>query len=284
MTRRQGVGLVAAGLLVLAACGGDDGASPTTTAPLPATTLPAATAPVTTVPDEVLGSELVGRWAHYDIVAYEEPMMKVLIISYGFNDFRVEDGRLVDAGSFCFAEQVTDQPIEITLSDEATQAIKPVPVPVEVSLDAGVLRVQRPATPTPVGIRLDDPANEVLPADPEDPRIVDDDGDGHPGISVGVRFGDGEEALLFIARREIFEYDVTLTEPDALTGVVIDSSEQLVIGATNPLLLTTDAQWVQHPDLSRSPIILRRVTPDWDCDRLRAERDDLFPPNPDIDW
>lgn len=232
----------------------------------------------------VLGAELVGRWAHYDVVAYEEPFMRTLIISYGFNDFSVDDGSLIDTAQFCFAEQVTDQPIETFLSDAATQAIKPIPTPVTVELDSGVLRLRRPPTPTPVGVRLDDPANEALPTDPADPRLVDDDGDGNPGITVLVRFDGGSEEQLFIARREIFEYDVTLRGPDELDGVVTDRSEQLIIGATNEALLATDAQWTQYPDLSKSPILLRRVTPDWDCDRLRAERDRLFPPNPTIDW
>jgi hypothetical protein len=291
MARRGAAFVVVAAMAFLAAaCSGTDGdADPSTTAPestTPDSTTPDSTTPETTAPEPepVPGAELVGRWAHYDIVAYEEPLMRTLIISYGFNDYSVENGTLVDTGSFCFAEQVTDQPISTSLSDAATQAIKPVPTPVAVSVDDGVLRVQRPPTPTPVGIRLDDPANDVLPTDPADPRIVDDDGDGNPGITVQVRFGEGLEAELFIARREIFEYDVTLTGPDELTGVVIDSSEQLVIGATNELLLATEAQWTQYPDLSRSPIILRRVTADWDCDRLRAERDDIFPPNPAIDW
>jgi hypothetical protein len=89
---------------------------------------------------------------------------------------------------------------------------------------------------------------------------------------------------LYIARREIFAYEAFLTEPDVLTGTVTDDSEQLVIGASDPIFATSDANWVQHPDLTKSPIILKRVEADWDCDRLTAERDALFPPTPDIDW
>lgn len=280
MGRRLRAASALAALVALAACGGGVAQDEATIAG------PAAVAGGSQEAgeQEVMGAELEGRWAHYDVVAYEEPFMRTLIISYGFNDFSVEDGSLVDTGRFCFAEQVTDQPIETFLSDAATQAIKPVPTPVTVDVDGGVLRVRRPPTPTPVGVRLDDPATEALPTDPTDPRLVDDDGDGNPGITVLVRFDGGSEAQLFIARREIFEYDVTQRGPDELEGVVTDSSEQLVIGATNEALLATDAQWTQYPDLSRSPILLRRVTPDWDCERLRAERDRLFPPNPTIDW
>ncbi|MEZ5373297.1 MAG: hypothetical protein R2704_11270 [Microthrixaceae bacterium] len=230
------------------------------------------------------GGELAGRWAHYDIVAYEDPIMKTLIISYGYTDFAVEDGRLIESEEFCHADQVSDQPISTSISDAATQAIKPVSIPAEVSGEPGELRVRRPPTPTPLGIRLDDPANEPLPTDPDDPRIVDDDGDGKPGITVTVKVGEGLEGDLYLARREIFEYDMTQDGPDSLVGTITDSSEQLVIGTTNPVLADTDAQWTQYPDKSLSPIMLKRVEPDWDCDRLMDARDELFPPDPAIDW
>jgi hypothetical protein len=267
----------------IAACGSDASTStsaPATTAPGPVTT----PAPTTTAAEHVLGAELVGRWAHYDVVAYEDDVLKTLIISYGFNDFTEVDGQIIDQASFCFSEQRTDQPIRTSLSDAATQAIKPPPAPLEVDMVDGVLRVRRDPTPTPVGIRLDDPANEALPTDPNDPRIVDDDGDGNPGITVTIEVTPEFVGELYIARREIFAYEALLTEPDLLTGVVTDDSEQLVIGASDPVFASSPANWGQYPDLGKSPIILRRVDADWDCDRLAAERDDLFPPTPDVDW
>ncbi len=233
---------------------------------------------------EVPGAELAGRWAHYDIVAYEDPMMKTMIISYGFTDFAVEGDQLIESEEFCFAEQQSNQPIETSLADEATQAIKPVSTPVEVTGEEGAWRVMRPATPTPVGIELEDPANDVLPTDPDDPRIVDADGDGKPGITVVVTLGEGLEGELYIARREIFAYDLLQDGPDSMSGTVTDSSEQLVIGASLPVLETAAGQWEQVEDLSFSPILLERVEEDWDCDRLKAERDELFPPNPPIGW
>ncbi len=244
---------------------------------------PTTTAAPTTVEDDPRGAELVGRWAHYDVVAYEDGTLKTLIISYGFNDFAEVDGQIIDSASFCFSEQRTDQPIETSLSDAATQAIKPPNTPIEVDDVDGVLRIRRAATPTPVGIRLDDPANDSLPDDPADPRIVDDDGDGQPGITVTIEVNEDLSGELYIARREIFAYEALLTEPDTLTGTVTDDSEQLVIGASDPIF-EADADWVQHPDPAKSPIILRRVDDSWDCHRLAAERDELFPPTPEVDW
>ncbi len=245
--------------------------------------------PPTAAPTATPGDELVGRWAHYDVVAYEDGTIKTLIISYGFNDFSLGDGgRLVDQASFCFAEQRTEPALDTSLSDAATQAIQPPPTPVEIgTTDDGRLTVSRPATPTPVGIRLDDPANDPLPTGPvdlDDPRLVDADGDGRPGITVTIRVSDDLVGELYIARREIFAYDAELTDPDTLEGVVTDRSEQLVIGASDPAFLVPGDGWVQHPDLTKSPIILRRVDADWDCDRLVAERDALFPPTPSVDW
>ncbi len=256
----------------------------TTADPDPPT--PAATEPATTEPaaEPVLGAELVGRWAHYDVVAYEDGTLKTLVISYGFNDFAEVDGQISDSTEFCFSEQRTDQPIETSLSDAATQAIKPPSTPLEVDTVDGVLRIRRAATPTPVGIRLDDPANESLPTDPNDPRIVDDDGDGQPGITVSIKVSDDLSGELYIARREIFAYEARLLEPDLLQGQVTDDSEQLVIGASDPIFATSDANWGQLPDLDKSPIILQRVDADWDCARLAAERDALFPPTPVVDW
>lgn len=265
-------------VLVAGACGGSDGGSVDGEAADAAPATTATTAPV------VAGSELAGRWAHYDIVAYEDSLMKTMIISYGFTDFAVEGDQLIESEEFCHADQVSDQPIETSISDEATQAIKPVSTPVEVTGEEGAWHVARPGTPTPVGIRLEDPANDELPTDPNDPRIVDDDGDGNPGITVVIRAGGEVFGELYLARREIFAYDLVQDGPDSMTGTVTDSSEQLVIGASTPILESTDAQWEQVADPTLNPILLQRVGEDWDCDRLMAERDELFPPDPAIEW
>jgi len=149
--------------------------------------------------------------------------------------------------------------------------------------DNGRARISRPTTPTGIGVRLEDPANDPLPTDPDDPRIADDDNDGNPGVTVHITVSEGLEGDLFIARREIFAYEVDEQADGSLTGEVTDGSEQLIIGATNDAFLT-QAEWVQHPDLAKSPIILIPVDDDWDCGRLMSERDELFPPTPEVDW
>ena len=226
---------------------------------------------------------LVGRYAHYDVVAYQDASMKTLIISTGFADLEMRGGKLWNVQRFCHADTVTDQKIDVSISDAATRAIVPVDTPVQVTRVGGRLRVVRPATPTAIGIAMDDPAHEALPSDPNDPRIVDADGDGKPGVTSRVRVSDQLQGEIYLARREIFSYDVTRESPDRLVGSVTDKSEQLILGASSDLFRST-AQWKQVDDPTRNPVIWTRVGPDWDCARLAENRDALFPPNPKADW
>lgn len=265
-----GVVLAAVTLVVLSGCGqgsGDAGADPT--------------APPSEVEQAV--ERVAGRYAHFDVVAYQDPLMKTLIISYGFTNLTVEDGTLVAKESFCSSEHRSDQPIQVTLSDKATQAIDPVPTPVTLTVEAGRARISRPETPTGIGVTLADPANDPLPTDPNDPRVTDDDGDGKPGVTSTIKVTDTFGGEIYIARREIFAYVVDEQADGSLTGTVSDHSEQLVIGASNDAFLT-QAQWTQYPDVTKSPIILIPVDSDWDCSRLMAERAQLFPPTPVVDW
>ncbi len=236
--------------------------------------------------DEVLAgamARLAGRYAHYDVVAYEGSIMNAMIISYGFTDLDLVDGMLMAQESFCYSEFQSDQPISVTLSDAATQAIRPIATEVTVTVDGGRAHVFRPETPTGIGIRLENPTEDSLPTDPNDPRIADDDGDGKPGVTAIVTHDGNPIGEIYLARREIFAYELDEQADGSLTGAVKDRSEQLIVGASDDIYKITDP-WTQHADLAKSPIILRRVERSWDCARLRAERDSLFPPNPTMDY
>ena len=106
-------------------------------------------------------------------------------------------------------------------------------------------------------------ANEALPTDPLDPRIFDVDGDGNPGVTSKVKVSEDLEGEIYIARREIFAYDLTQESPDRLVGHITDRSEQLVFGASDPMFLVA-AQWKQIDDRTRNPVIWQRVDANWD--------------------
>ncbi|MCU0662639.1 MAG: VCBS repeat-containing protein [Myxococcota bacterium] len=235
-------------------------------------------------------SSAAGRYAHYDIVAYEANMgpllgtFKNLIVSYGFTDLEWKDGKLIATDRFCHSEQLSNQEFVSTVPDALTQAIIPDSVEMEARQDLdGSFYLWRPQTPTLLGIHYEDSANTPLPKSIKrtDPRLVDDDNDGKPGVTVFIdMFGKQEE--IYIVRREIFAFEARPGVDGVLEGVVHDRSEQLIIDATNILLKIGKQEWKQHHDLSKSPISLVPVGNGYDCERLMAERDDLFPPNPPV--
>ncbi|MCB9853327.1 MAG: hypothetical protein H6819_09555 [Phycisphaerales bacterium] len=227
-------------------------------------------------------ASMAGRYAHYDIVAYdgETPNgpLSTFVISYGFTDLVIEDGELVEYDRFCHAEYKANQPFVTTFPDEATQAIQPRSAVVDVYHENGAWKIRRPATPTLIGI--DGDPDQPLTNDPHDPLINDDDNDGKPGVTVFVTLYGLIEGEIYIARREIFQNEMTLYADGSLQGVVIDDSEQLVLGASLDLLNTPNNpdQW---GDLGLSPIILVPIPADIDtCEELMAMRDSLFPAEP----
>ncbi len=227
---------------------------------------------------------LAGRYAHYDVVAYdgETPNgpLSTFVISYGFTELVIENGELVEYDCFCHAEHKANQNMTTTFSDEATQAILPRSAPVEVYKEHGAWKLHRPATPTLIGI--DGNPDLPLSMDPNDPLIEDSDGDGKLGVTVFLKLFGLIEGEIYIARREVFQNDVTLYSDGTLRGTVTDDSEQLVIGASIGILNAPNnpEQW---PDLGLSPLLLIPISDDIDtCEELMANRDNLFPDEPEF--
>jgi len=226
-----------------------------------------------------------GRYAHYDVVSYEEETeqttLRTMVVSYGYTEFRIVDGKLYEIDTFCRAEQKLNQKgVTSLFRDAAVQAIEPRETEVELTFRDGQWHIYRPPTPTLLGIN-GDPALP-LPMDPNDPNLTDPDDDGHPGVTVELDIGGFMKAELYITRREIYEYYLTLNSDGNLYGRVVDSSEQFVVGATMRTL-RQQSNPDQIGDPGMNPIMLIRVDDSLDtCEELAAVRDDLFPATPDF--
>jgi len=228
---------------------------------------------------------IVGHYAHYDVVAYEDTTtrttMRTFIISYGFTDFYLEDGKLMASDRFVHAEQkLSRKNAESALSDEAVQAIQPRVQEVDLSLKNGRWQLYRPATPSLLGIRGD--PLKPLSKDPSDPNLTDPDRDGHPGVTVKISVGRFFRGEIYITRREIFDYYLTLNDNGTLSGHVVDRSEQFVVGASKKIL-TQESNSIQHPDPGLSPVLLVRIDPEIDTyQELLQIRDEIFPEEPEF--
>jgi hypothetical protein len=234
---------------------------------------------------EQIKQKIVGHYAHYDVVAYEDTTtkttMRTFIISYGFTDFFLEDGKLMQSDRFVRSEQkLSNKNAKSVFSDAAVQAIKPRVQEVELTLRDGLWHIYRPATPTLLGITGD--PSLPLSTDPNDPNLTDPDNDGHPGVTVKISVGKYFNGEIYITRREIFNNYLTLHNDGTITGYNVDKSEQFVVGASMKIL-AQPSNSIQHPDMGLSPVILIPIHPDIDTlEELMELRDELFPKEPDF--
>ncbi len=231
---------------------------------------------------ESIPSKIVGKYAHYDVVAYvvefAGPLkLKSRIISFGITEFFMKDGKLISRDRFCFSEYKSNLPFKSEASDEFTRAIIPKDVEMEILQTNGEIFIHRPETPTLLGVDLSN-YRENFPTDPMDPRFIDSDRDGKPGVTVSLTFGPFLKEELYIARKEIFSYDVKRWSNGILAGVVKDRSQQYIIGASKENLVTENNP-IQNMNLNKSPIYLIPMKENLDCDQLKANRDRYFPRN-----
>jgi len=229
--------------------------------------------------------KIAGHYAHYDVVAYEDTTtrttMRTFIVSYGFTDFYLEEGRLMQSDRFVHAEQkLSRKNAKSVFNDQAVQAIKPRIQEVEVFQKEGAWNIYRPESPSLLGIEGD--PMKPLSTDPHDPNLTDPDKDGHPGVTVQISVGKFFRGEIYITRREIFSNYLTLNNNGTLTGYVIDRSEQFVVGASKKIL-TQESNSFQLPDKGLNPVLLVKVDPDIDSpEELMKIRDDIFPEEPEF--
>ncbi len=79
------------------------------------------------------------------------------------------------------------------------------------------------------GLDLDDPLRDSLPTDPDDPRVIDGDGDGNPGVSMDL---DGSGCARYMSQRQIVTYFGTFEAPNDIRGGSATSTENEVYGAS----------------------------------------------------
>lgn len=123
------------------------------------------------------------------------------------------------------------------------------------------------------GVHLENIATDPLPTSPDDPRIFDQDGDGHPGMTVqisGLIQGD-----IYVIQRGFTALQGELNG-DHFDGLVKWTDEQVTLGASNPILASNQPQNTLDPDPENSFFHSTRLTDDLSCDTILARSDALF--------
>ncbi len=229
---------------------------------------------------------IAGHYAHYDVVSYQDDTtkttMRTFVISYGFTDFYIQDGKLFQKDRFLHAEyKINQKNVRSIFKDESVQAIKPRVQEVELTYRDGAWRILRPPSPTLLGIRGD--PDLPLSRDPKDPNLIDPDGDGNPGVTVDLIISNAIRGKIYITRREIYTGHLSLLPDGRLAGWVEDASEQFTVGA-NLGFLRQQTNPVQVGGPGMNPLLLVPIDEGIDTwEKLRTIADGIFPAEPSFD-
>jgi hypothetical protein len=92
-----------------------------------------------------------------------------------------------------------------------------------------------------MGAVLTSPGTEPLPTAADDPRVIDQDNDGNPGITVSLT-GLGISGQLYAVQRQITSFAGIPVSQNRIEGAVTFSTEQNVLDSNPPSLATLYAQ------------------------------------------
>lgn len=137
----------------------------------------------------------------------------------------------------------------------------------------GGYRIRQERFSRVLGAELEDAENEPLPVDPDDPRVIDQDGDGNPGVTIlidGLLSGE-----IYLLQRSWIELCGAVISPDRLEGYVRWGIDQSVVDASN-MLLDANADSIPNPDWNTQRFVSCRLDQDMTCEQLFENRDAVF--------
>jgi hypothetical protein len=124
------------------------------------------------------------------------------------------------------------------------------------------------------GAELDDPVGDPLPVDAADPRVVDLEGDGHPGATVYMTGSMTGEVYVVQRNKNVLRGQVT--GDDAIDGLLEATAEQVILGSDNQIFVDNQPTVRPDPDPAKSWFKTTRIDPALGCGEILAQKDALF--------
>ncbi len=82
------------------------------------------------------------------------------------------------------------------------------------------------------GVELEDPRLDALPVEATDPRVIDADGDGNPGVTFEI---EGSECVRYVSQRQIVRYQGVFQRPNLIEGSSLTITDSVLYDSTQPL-------------------------------------------------
>lgn len=163
--------------------------------------------------------------------------------------------------------------VETHIPDRFVAAMGVVKRPAKLVEKDGAYHLHVPKKTEVLGMRLRSPSSENLPTETDDPRVFDQDGDGHPGVTVKVSgIIDGS---LYIVHRGWDRLRGKLSGTNSIDGDVTWSLEQKVVDSTS-IFLGDPPESRAHKSKKKNHFKMRRVKNGTDCDTIVKRRARLF--------
>ncbi len=232
------------------------------------------------VPEPEDVPELAGTWANVQVNGslLNVPMVGVKnnrIVSLVLVQMTQEGSTLTVRETVCDIKNETDTTLVTTIMPQAFIDSMPVEEKQTRLVWTGAAwAYEQPQHWALQGVHLDDIVNDPLPTDPADPRVFDQDLDGHPGLTVRVTgLINGDIYVIQRGWNAMLSREFAL---DRIYGHMTWGNEQVVLGATNSILEQPIESTVD-PDPAKSWFEFVRVAPDFTCTDVIDQKDVLFP-------
>jgi hypothetical protein len=207
-----------------------------------------------------------GRWAMLQLLATtsEIPIVGTLrsktetVVLY---DLTYREDVLSGEGTLCRVRIDSGTDLVKTVLPDRFLATLPKPkLNAELIFRDGRWLFRQPKQYVVVGASLVNALTDPLPYKDSDPRVVDQDKDGKPGVTIqisGIAQGD-----IYVTQRNWTELYGSLKAPGRFEGMVLFGNEQKILGATS-LYLTRSPN--AKPDRERSLFYLLRMSRKASC-------------------
>jgi len=176
-----------------------------------------------------------------------------------------EEAALVMTDEYCFTVIEESSALATTqIPDEFMRSLRPQPRAATLREEGGETVFEQAPYLEIRGAILENPETDDLPTVPEDARVIDQDEDGFPGMTVNVNIFGLLEAQIYVVQRVQYQLRGVVVSADRIEGLIGWTDEQNVLDATSPLLLA-GAESVADPDPAKHLFVMLRAEEDWTC-------------------
>lgn len=143
----------------------------------------------------------------------------------------------------------------------------------ELDREDGRLTFMAPKKFSTLGVRLRNEQYETLPDEPDDPRVVDQDDDGKPGVTLRIEGMISGE--LYVIQRAWDVMRGTLEDRRYIDGLIEWGNEQVLLDSSS-VFLGSQPPSRPHPNDKRSYFRTTRISDDATCGNVVKSRKQLF--------